>query len=196
MLDSAHSLAHSLECILDHFRRLGRKVLLARLSPGHSLSHTDGRLAELGLAGSGELTKLYAWRDGTAVSPGVPIDDVHFLPGYYFLSLEDAIANWLAFRDDDRWNPAWLPIFASGGGDFYAVDCSAGDQAVSPVVGFLLDEPEHPVEYESVTAMMATIADCFREGAFFVDRDGCLDMEDEEHAQIAAKHNPGLSIWH
>jgi class 3 adenylate cyclase len=37
------------------------------------------------------------------VTPGTSLDDVHLFPGFYFLSLEDSISNFLAFRDDDRW---------------------------------------------------------------------------------------------
>jgi hypothetical protein len=89
----------------------------------------------------------------------------------------------------------WLPVFANGGGDFYVVDFSSGSDLEHPVVGFMLDEAEHPIEYESLPAMIATIAECFEEGAFFVDDRGYLEVDDGRHVEIARRNNPRLAIW-
>jgi len=59
----------------------------------------------------------------------------------------------------------------------------------------MLGERTHPVEYESLTAMIATIADSFEEEAFFVDRRGYLEADDARQIEIARRHNPTLSIY-
>ncbi|MDQ6719297.1 MAG: SMI1/KNR4 family protein, partial [Candidatus Dormibacteraeota bacterium] len=100
--------------------RLGRKTTIALLRPGIPTRASEAMLRQHGLQVPFGLPELYAWHDGTDATTGVPLDDLHLFPGYYFLSLEDATRNYAAFRDDPRWNPAWLPIFANGGGDFFA----------------------------------------------------------------------------
>ncbi len=50
---------------------------------------------------------------------------------------------------EPRWQPGWLPILADGGGDFMAVDCSDGNHH-GAVYHFRIDQPEHPLEYQTV----------------------------------------------
>jgi len=73
-------------------------------------------------------------------------------------SLKEALANYDAFRDDRRWNPHWLPVFANGGGDFLAVTCSEEPDSRGEVIHFRIDESVHPVEFVSVSRMLDTVA--------------------------------------
>ncbi|HEX5856918.1 MAG TPA: SMI1/KNR4 family protein, partial [Microbacterium sp.] len=114
-------------------------------------------------------------------------------PGFYFLSLEDATASYRAFRDDPRWTSGWLPIFANGGGDFYVVDLDRN--AAGGVRHFGIDEAEHPIEFSSLATFLATLAESFRHGVFFVDEDGYLEMEDARFAELAAVLDPEVQWW-
>jgi len=105
------------------------------------------------------------------------------------------VTHYNAFRDDDRWHQNWFPIFANGGGDFYAVVCKNVRTEESPVLGFLLGEEEHPVEYSGVTSMMNTIAECFEQGVFYQTSEGYLEADDMFQIKIAQKYNPDVSIW-
>jgi hypothetical protein len=88
-----------------------------------------------------------------------------------------------------QWKPGWFPVFADGGGDFYAVVC--GGAGVGRVIGFMGGEPEQEVEYASLGAMLATLAECFVRGAFHVKR-GTFGIDNDKHRVIAKNHNPGL----
>jgi cell wall assembly regulator SMI1 len=182
----------SLERIEAALRALGRTEALRRLLPGVRPETVRERLGEVGLDACRDLLELYAWHGGTRVDASTTLDDVHMFPGFYLLALDDALANYVAFRDDARWNRDWFPAFANGGGDFYAVWLKDGAGAV---VGFLIDQPEQPVEYESLATMFATLADCYDEGVFFVDDRGYLEMDDARHIDIARRHNPGVALW-
>jgi hypothetical protein len=182
----------SLEVIRSHLQQLNRCEVLTRLLPGLPPSDTLGRLADVGLAMPPDLHDLYSWRNGTRVEPGTDLDTVHFFPGFWFLSLNDALANYRAFRDDGRWDPSLLPVFANGGGDFYAVNAR---EKPFHVVGFLIDQSHQPVEYENLGNMIKTLAECFAEHAFFVDDRGYLEMDDRLHREIARRNNPTISLW-
>ena len=181
--------------ILDWLKRLGRDELIQRLLPPIEGSRLVADIARYDLARCEDVSAFYQWKGGTDVPAGTPLDDVHFFPGFYFLSWADAITNLAAFKNDRRWNPKWLPVFANGGGDFYAVDCEKGSDSLCAVVGFLLDEPQQDVEYQTLGSMLETILECYRRGAFYIDDHGYLEINDRLHAEIARAHNPNLPVW-
>ncbi|WP_137939569.1 SMI1/KNR4 family protein [Chitinivorax sp. B] len=166
------------------------------LQPGMEKNAAKSLVADTGLVLTDDIYELYEWRNGTKVVPGTILDDLHFFPGFYFLSLEDALTSYQAFKDDDRWDKCWLPLFANGGGDFYVADLSLPANGASPVRGFMIGEINHPIEYESVGSMIKTLALCYRNGAYYLDADGrYLEANDNEHALIAKVNNPSVLLW-
>ena len=186
-------LAESLATIDAALQRLDRPTLLRALQPGVAGSEVRASLGSVGLPAPSALEELYGWRDGTSTAGVASVDDIHLVPGFYLLSLEDAIANYRAFAADPRWEAGWLPIFANGGGDFYVVDLSSPGE--SPMRHFRIDEAEHPIEFSSLGAMLATVAHGFERGTFFVDPDGYLEMDDLAFGALAAELNPDVEWW-
>lgn len=176
-----------LEEIRAALERLGRWEVLDRLQPGLASQLVRDRLAAAGLGRQPDLEALYGWRNGTGGEGSPDLGSIWLFPGFYLLSLDDAFANYKSIRPNQRWDPAWFPVFANDGGDFYAVN-TAEDPA--PVVYFMIDEPEQPVEHESLSRMIKTLADCFREGIFYVDDSGYLEMHDRRYAAMVRRNNP------
>lgn len=173
--------------------RLDRQGLLRTLRPGLSAAEVQEFLGSVGLKSNPELEALYSWRDGTSTEGVAAVDDIHMFPGFYLLSLEDAVANYRAFVTDRRWDSGWLPVFANGGGDFYVVDL--GSQDDGPVRHFRIDESEHPIEFSSIKDMLRTLVQAFERGIFFVDAGGYLEMDDLAFGMLAAELNPHISWW-
>ena len=115
------------------------------------------------------------------------------IPGFYLLSLDDAIANYRAFAADPRWRFGWLPLFADGGGDFYVVEL--GREQSGAVRRFRIDEAEHPIEFATVGDFLGTLAAAFDEGVFLAFDEGGVDMNDELFARLARRLNPDVSRW-
>ena len=183
----------SLVSIESFLQNLGRTVLLRSLRPGLPAVAIERALLEAGLTALPELELVYSWRNGTSTAGVASIDDIQIFPGFYFLSLEDAIANYRAFVTDSRWSKGWLPVFANGGGDFYVVD--VGPSGTNSVRHFRIDESEHPVEFSSLGAMLVTLAHAFRNEVFFVDSNGYLEMDDRVYGNLGAELNPGIDWW-
>lgn len=181
-----NQIEHSLE-------RLRRLTLLGKLSSGLPPSQIREILGGLGLPNNSQLETLFGWRNGTDTRAVSSLDDIHMFPGFYMLSIEDASANYRSFRGDPRWTPGWLPIFANGGGDFYVIDVAG--QKAGEMRHFRIDEDDHPVEFESVEAMAATLAAAFDRDIFFVDSNGYLEMNDMAFAAVAAELNPLIAYW-
>ncbi|TMD71674.1 MAG: SMI1/KNR4 family protein [Chloroflexi bacterium] len=188
--------ADSFRSIDDGLMRLRRNTTLRLLRRGVDRHHCETALNRMKLLVPAGLAGTYQWHDGTDTSTGVTLDDLHLFPGFYFLSLDDAIKNYEAFRQDSRWNPAWLPLFANGGGDFYAVVCRERDVDWGRVVHFRIDEANHPVEFSSLSTFLATIAAGYDSSLFFVDSRGYLEMDDMAWVALAARLNPDVAYWH
>jgi hypothetical protein len=81
------------------------------------------------------------------------------------------------------------PFLADYSGSYYMLDVRSGHVvAVTPGDGpatVALD----------LRAFWATIARCYREGAYFVDEDGYLDYDPDRAAAIGAEMNPGCEFW-
>ncbi len=186
-------LSASLTVIELALSRLDREALLQSLQSGLSAEAVRSKLASADLPCTPELEAIYGWRNGTASDSPASLDDIQLFPGFYLLSLEDSVTNYRTFVVDDRWTTGWLPVFANGGGDFYVVDLSPS--GVGVVRHFWIDEAEHPIEFSSLSAMMATLAQGFERGVFYVDPNGYLEMDDMVFGGLATEMNPDVAYW-
>lgn len=173
--------------------RLQRRTLLQALRLGLSAGEVQTTLGEIGLRALPELQEMYAWRNGTSTAGLAAVDGIHVLPGFYMLPLDDVVANYRTFTRSPRWNTGWLPLFANGGGDFYLVDLSLPEHA--PVRHFRIEEPTHPIEFDSIGDMLRTLAAAFERGIFYVDGDHHLEMDDRDFSALAAQLNPNVLWW-
>lgn len=173
-------------------RRLGRSALIDSLLPGLSVEDVGRQMKAAGLCTSFMVEELYSWKDGTETS-GKLLDDIQMFPGFFMLSMEDAVVNYRTLVRDSRWSAGWVPLFANGGGDFYLVEL--GHQSCGAVRHFRIDETDHPIEFRSVFDMMSTLAAGFDLGVFFVDEYGYLEMNDPQFADLAATMNPSVAWW-
>ena len=182
------------DSILSHLHRLKRPVVNLLNSP---LNHNSIKSYEQEFPFKFPhcLRNLYSWKNGTEVRKGSALDDLHLFPGFYFLSMKDALAYYQNFLGDARWNSNWFPVFANGGGDFYCVHCEPTNLEKCTVLGFLLGEPETEIEFLSIHSLFETINEAFEERVYFVDNRGYLEANSIFEIEIAQKRNPGVDYW-
>jgi hypothetical protein len=173
--------------------RLLRRPTIGYLQPGLERTDVDVGMATRELPAESSLVSLYEWRNGTDTSRGAVLGDLWLVPGFYLLSLGDALSNYDRFVGDSRWSNGWLPVMADRGGDFLTVDLLARDGG--EVRHFMIDQPEHPVLYASLADMLATFAQAFERGLFYVDSDGLLEVDADGFATLAGTLNPTIEWW-
>lgn len=124
-----------------------------------------------------EVYELYQWHDGS--DPEFP---VQLFPNYSFLSLDDALAAYaqtiaiyenLGIEDwRSLYNPHWFPLFAEAG-NYYLVQGvdqgTAPPPPTAPILDFFSEDPETPVVFDSLTALMQAISACWQTGAYRVE---------------------------
>ena len=163
------------------------------LNPGLSSLKIQELFEEIPLQPNQDLHALYAWRNGSKDSDGITLGELAFFPGFYLMSLEESIQTYLELKETDDWEKSWFPIFASGGGDFYAMILAP--EAQGKILGFYVFEEEAQVEYLSLKSMLATLKTCYEQGIIFRNEQGYLNMDYRKHAEIAHKINPDVKIW-
>ena len=183
----------NLNQIVEQLRHLGRPTP-ELLHDGLSVTEIASWESNLPFSLTHELKSIYQWRNGTRVQEGDMVSGIYFFPGFYFLSIEEAVQTYKERAGAPQWRDGWFPVFADGGGDFYVVPCTRQEINTAEVIGFIHGEPEQVVEYESLAAMIQTLAASYAEGAFLLD-DDYLEIDDEKHRQIAHRFNPGVSEW-
>ena len=148
---------------------------------------------EIPLQPTQDLRALYTWRNGSKDCEGITLGELAFFPGFYLMPLEESIQTYLELRAREAWDKSWFPIFASGGGDFYAMILASEGQG--QILGFYVFEEEAQVEYRSLKSMLATLKACYEQGIIFRNEQGHLDMDYRKHAEIAHEINPDQKIW-
>ena len=163
------------------------------LNPGISSQQIQELFEKIPLQPTQDLRALYTWRNGSEDSEGITLGELAFFPGFYLMSLEESIQTYLELRARDAWDKSWFPIFASGGGDFYAMNLAP--EAQGQILGFYVFEEEGQVEYWSLKSMLATLKACYEQGIIFRNEQGYLDMDYRKHAEVAHEINPDVKIW-
>ena len=166
---------------------------LDHLNPGLSSQQIQELFEEIPLQPNQDLRALYTWRNGSKDCEGITLGELAFFPGFYLMSLEESIQTYMELRARNGWDKSWFPIFASGGGDFYAMNLAP--EAQGQILGFYVFEEEGQVEYRSLKSMLATLKACYEQGIIFRNEQGYLDMDYRKHAEIAHDINPEVKIW-
>ena len=163
------------------------------LNSGLSSQKTQELFEEIPLQPTQDLYALYTWRNGSKDSEGITLGELAFFPGFYLMSLEESIQTYQKLRKTSTWNQSWFPIFASGGGDFYAMNLAPESQG--QIHGVYVYEEEPQVEYRSLKSMLTTFKVCYEQGVIFRNEQGYLDMDYRKHAEIAHEINPDVKMW-
>lgn len=163
------------------------------LNSGISSQQIQELFEEIPLQLNQDLHALYAWRNGSKDCEGITLGELAFFPGFYLMSLEESIQTYLELIETDTWDQSWFPIFASGGGDFYAMILAP--EAQGQILGFYVFEEEAQVEYRSLKSMLTSLKVCYEQGIIFRNEHGYLDMDYRKHAEVAHEINPDVKIW-
>jgi hypothetical protein len=163
-----------------NLRELKRKVV-STLLPGAAPETVSHRL---GVDVPASVIEWFSWCNGVAVREGQIQDDVNVIPGYNPISLDEAVAMRALYADDAALRPRCAPLLRTASGDAYVAVWNPGEEAV--VAGVLAGEPTD-IEYTSIDQMMGYFNACFREGIFFVNGRGYLDMSADAYDELYAR---------
>ena len=172
-----------------------RRPVVSLLRPGLTDQAIHALATQLDWPLPSDAVDLFRWRNGTRKPSECILDEVYFFPGYYLMSLEDAVEQMPGYVNEAVWQPKWLPLFTNDAGDFMLLDCERCTPQGCPVIWFLRGEPQVWDAYDSLSAMMETLSAGFESGAIFEDEAGFLEMDQQRYATIAKRLNPRSRLW-
>ena len=185
-----HDIVFEANRISEWLSRHGREA--ARLlRPGAPLLVIETAENKLGYTFPAELIVILQWHDGTSVEMAASLGEARFIPGFYLCSLQEGQGCIEDGVSTGEWNPGWFPVFASGAGDFMLVDCLKGNGTYAPVLEYRIGGLECVVEYDRLTTMFATIAECYESGAYYLVG-GSLEVDEDKFMSIRRRLNPGV----
>jgi HEAT repeat protein len=184
----------TLAALAAAWRRLGSPHASA-MRPGLAPEDLAARLRPWSRSLPTSLASLYAWADGLG-------GDLEFFPGARFLSNDEALQAYRSMLEvaatvtastsadpSTVWDRKWLPVFAADGG-FYLIASSTRGKPESPVWFKDEEDPDVSLAYDNLAALLATVAECYRSGAYAVGDDGHVNEAAERSAEVFRKHNP------
>jgi hypothetical protein len=127
----------------------------------------------------------------------MPMNDLWFIPGFYFLSAQESDSeNRYCVTHLSDWLPSWFVLLSNGSADRYFYDVKKLSMGKLPI--FYYEPEESPLTgqiYDSIEVMFATVLKCYEESAYFVNEDGRLDADWPRKVEIARKLNPASDYW-
>ena len=165
----------SIQQLVTHLERLNRREALDLILPPMPRNEVASTLVAAGLAAVEPLLEWFGSWGGQASGGVLGYMDV--LPGFYALSLPDALAH---RQHHAAWPKSWLPLLADGGGDFYVGDTSSSEV---PVLRHRADDPDAEPVSVSLAAFVAVAASAFDREEIYVS-DGYLDQDEEEWRRL------------
>lgn len=88
----SNRMKYSLTVIDSELKRLNRKTLIRLFGAWVRGRDVRDSVVKLGLESIPEIETLYAWHNGVSQDSYVMLDDIQVFPGFYMLSIDDAIA--------------------------------------------------------------------------------------------------------
>lgn len=164
-----------LEGIFQRLQELRRPVV-SLLRPGATVADLD----EAGIQQQ-DLRDWFGWRNGVIEAAGQTQGDVSVVPGYWPVSLAEALSLKPSYQGDPTLGDSWVPLLTSGGGDIYAAVWTGDSRPV--VAGVLIGEPTE-IEFPTLEAMLEVFLACFERGAYFVGEGGYLEADSSSYEEI------------
>lgn len=178
-------LNQSIEQLWQEVERLNRPVVGFR-APGVSASDVE---AVFGGPVPEDIIAWFGWSNGVGYHPGQIQDDAALVPGYEPLSLREARGVRDSYQiDDPVLGEFFIPLLATGGGDFYAAVYTASLR--SPRVAHVMIGGETGIVYESIENMANAFCDFYRTGVFFVSDQGTLEADDYRWVEAESDSEP------
>lgn len=146
-----------------------------------------------GLVPPKDLLEFFGVYNGTKVIKGDSLDDIHFFPGFYWMSLEDCFSTYESLSRHELWDKSWFPVFSNGGGDFYCVVCDEQSSNYGQIVSFIYGD-SNDIEFSSLHAMLAVIRECYQRNIYYVEG-GYLEADDYAALEVAKEFCPELDLY-
>jgi hypothetical protein len=195
MTEQLMTYLHELELTL----RTTANPILHHLNEGLIDSEIASFEKQMNIEFYSDIYALYRWRNGTAITGEATIGEQSLFSSGIFYSLQDVVNGYNYFYSADHLKKGMLPIFGSGGGDYFFVNTNHGTGTFGMVFLYspTLFYSEVPVSYcDSLVSLFACISYCYQDGIYSASSKGDgLQIDYDREQEVFRKHNPNSHFW-
>jgi hypothetical protein len=176
-----------------------RPKFARRLREGTAEQVVLEKLLERNLEPRIELLSWYQWTNGVVLGEGS--GDPELIPGYLIPSFKRAFITYRSFAlapasersDQLYWRDGWFPVLddLAGGG----LMLPAARHTTDSHVYILTEGSVSEAAFDTFEAMVVSIIECYRTGAYIVTLDEKLEEHSDLSREIYRKHNPNSPVW-
>jgi len=147
---------------------------------------------------------LYAWKNGLKheIIDAKSIGAIRLFGLGIFPSFDDAIESYYYYAIKNKyWDCNLFPLFESGGGDFYLIDCSQDSPTYKMILFFSLVDPivsnGVKTKFDSLLALIQSMLECYQKKIYWYNNSGggFLEMNYELQLEVFIKNNPRSDYW-
>jgi hypothetical protein len=147
-----------------------------------------------------EVFKLYEWRNGQNIgSASTLLGELWFFNSGIFLPFETLIMVQNQMGNNEYgWNSTMLPLFESGGGDYYLIECDKFSHLYGMISFYCpsaVDFDKIITMYDSLETFFSGIYESFEKGVYRYDEMGVLQSDQAQLSDIEKRLNPKSDYW-
>jgi hypothetical protein len=183
---------------LDEFWEKNDVPLLSILGPGIDIDRIEPRNFNGVLPK--DLKTLYRWRNGVKPEFAAElIGRLMLFKGGIPMTIEEIW--WVQDTmggDNTGWSKSNIPIFESGGGDFYLLNCDDKTSDYGQIIYFspVAVEFEKSISvYDSLITLFQTTYECYKSGIYKFDDQQMMVVDHAQLKKVAHHLNPESKYW-
>lgn len=174
--------------------------MISLLQPGLSESELTSFLQKVNITLPPDVYALYAWRNGVdedALESKV-LGQLALFPLGIFIPFEIALDEFVTHTEGRYWDKNLFPLFGSGGGDYYIIDCQEDSSTFGMIYFYSptnVDFYGVVTKFDSLNSLIITITECYNSNLYYIDEESYLEVDFKKERSISKKNNSQSNYW-
>jgi hypothetical protein len=148
-----------------------------------------------------EVYDLYEWKNGLKeeiMNGGKTIGEMRLFTSAIFPNFNFSYQAHINFSSAGYWEKSHFPIFCSGVGDYYVIECDKTSLSYGKVFYFSPSDPDFEgliAIYDSLSALIVTAIECYKSKAYTIGILNSLKEDLPAVIEISKLNNPESEYW-
>lgn len=170
------------------------------LQPGISKNNIEEKLQAHRMIFPTEVYDLYAWKNGIQEEKLETrrLGELSMFRLGIFPPFEINLSDYGEFRSAGLWDENFFPVFGSGGGDFYLIDCDKSSRTYGMLHYYSPSAVDYKgiiTIYDSLESLISTVVRCYESKIYYFSDSGILNINFDLEIPISKSENPKSEYW-
>jgi hypothetical protein len=189
-----------LDIVLAEFETYALKnklPIVSKLNPGIEINTSDLLAMPKGIVDT--IVPIYRWKNGTNVLPTDNLGKLWLFDFGMFIPVSKALNLYHQGAGNiEKWDKNKFPLFISGGGEFYLIECNDSDKNFGSIYFHSIGDFRFEYiikKFDSLVSLFKSTIQCFEEGAYFYNENNEIKFNFTLESQISRRLNSNSGFW-